>query len=164
MQNASWCIKAGCLLRNTNCLFLTNYIFVLVHHKIRPKENRNLKNLTLISQGNSVLKQKINYSVEIKYKVCKWSANCNGEFLPFWLATVYQNSCYYVVGKHTYLWNNTHVQSNLLRWGLLLIIMKLSKKWCHEDVQIQRRPLKMCPVVCVLCTIYSLYQTEDNLI
>lgn len=45
-------------LRNTNCLFLTNYIFVLVHHKIKPKENRNLKNLTLISEGNSVLKQK----------------------------------------------------------------------------------------------------------
>lgn len=44
------------------------------------------------------------------------------------------------------------------------MMMKLSEKWQCEDMQIQRRPFKICPVVCVLCAIYSPYQTEDNLI
>lgn len=53
-----------------------------------------------------------------KYKVSKWSASCNQEFLPFYLVTVYHNSCYWWVGKDTDLWNLTRVQSDLPSWGL----------------------------------------------
>lgn len=36
IQKVSWSIKAGCLLRNTNCLFLTNYILCWFTTKLDP--------------------------------------------------------------------------------------------------------------------------------
>jgi len=33
--------------------------------------------------------------------------------------------------------------------------------WEHH---VQTTPFNICPVVCVLCVIYSPYQTEDNLV
>lgn len=162
IQKVSWSIKTSCLLRNTTCLFLTNYSLYCFTIKSGPKKTVILET-SHKSSKETLFWRKKNTLLRSKYKVCKWSANCNGEFLLFWLATVYHNSCYYILGKYTYLWNSTHVQSNLLRWGLLMM-MRLSKKQCCKERQIQRRSFKVCSVVCVQWTISSPYQREDNLI
>ena len=40
MQEVSWSVKAGCLLRNTNCLVLTNYKLYCFTTKLGPRKKK----------------------------------------------------------------------------------------------------------------------------